>query len=139
LGLLSSLPRSCSTSAARSSVPLVAAVPRSDLIFFACLRLHLASLAASPALNAATFVAVHLAADLPPEPREYFLLRFFLAIQVLLCRNEGNRPACNENETFNQTRWRVRQADEDEVDAALLGLGTEEMVRPVSDCAPMCN
>ena len=32
-GLLSSLPRSCSTSAARSSVPLVAAVPRRDLIF----------------------------------------------------------------------------------------------------------
>jgi len=32
LGLFSSLPRSSSTSAARSSVPLVAVAPRTDLI-----------------------------------------------------------------------------------------------------------
>src|SRR5215831_12306946 len=54
---------------------------------------HLASLAAATALGAAPFVPVHLAADFLPEPREYFLFLRFLAIWVLLCRNEDGRRA----------------------------------------------
>jgi hypothetical protein len=69
---------------------------------------HLASLAAAPALSAAAFVAMHLAAHLSA----------FIGHATKI-------------ETFDQAmprkpRWRVRPAEDDEVDETLLGLGTEK-------------
>jgi hypothetical protein len=96
---------------------------------------HLAALAAAPALGAAAFVAVHLATD--------FLTRATGILSSALLSHLGSplqgtkmvggfyggmrrklKPSIKIQPA--RRRWRVRQAEEDEMDEALLGLGTEK-------------
>jgi hypothetical protein len=99
-------------------------------------ELSSASLAAAAALGAAAFVAVHLAADFLPGAAGILssaLLSHLVSPLSERRWSEGIYRACDEDwrasnkiQSRHRRWWRVRQVEEDELDEALLGFGTEK-------------